>query len=133
IPLKGWSARRLISRLNSGGGSMTGLPSERSYTFSAPNCFFMAMPSSNIRLIQDPTSMPFLTLSDTATLDFLSPVLKRLEVDFTEVFRQEAGDAFFPDIYIQRGERRETPQHEQVERPDVAQLLGLRRPVHEVD
>src|SRR4030042_718728 len=130
MPGKGCSTRRLISALNSGGGSMMGLPSERSKTFSGPNCFFMAMPSSNMRRIQEPTSMPFLTLDDTDTFDFLSAHLESGQVDFTYFFRQPPDDALLPGRNIDRCEHREAPQHEDVESADVAELL---RPPGAVD
>src|SRR4030042_1154626 len=133
MPLKGWSARRLISRLNSGGGSMTGLPSERSYTFSGPNCFFMAMPSSNIRLIHDPTTMPFLTLSDTDTFDFLSAQLKCFQVDFKDILRHAPGDAVFPDFNIQRREHGKTAQHVDIKSPYVTQFFSSFIAVDEID
>src|SRR4030067_1418874 len=133
MPGKGFSTRRLSSRLNSGGGSMTGLPSERSMTFSAPNCCFMAMPSSNIRLIHDPTSMPFLTLADTDTFDFLSSRFERVEVYLADILRHAPGDALPPGIRLKGSEHGKAPQHEGIERPDVAQLPGPPRAVDEVD
>ena len=57
---------RRSSSKNSGGGCMIGLPSERSKTFSSPNCCLRTMPSSNIRRIHEPCSMNCLIFFDTA-------------------------------------------------------------------
>src|SRR4030042_5439413 len=122
MPGKGCSTRRLISALNSGGGSMMGLPSERSKTFSGPNCFFMAMPSSNMRRIQEPTSMPFLTLDDTDTFDFLSAHLESGQVYLAYLFREPPADALFPDRRVEGGEDGEAAQHKDIKGAGIAEL-----------
>ena len=57
IPGDGLSAIRFSSAKNSGGGSMTGFPRDRSNTASAPYFWLRAMPSSNILRIHEPCTM----------------------------------------------------------------------------
>ena len=67
-------AIRRISATNSLGGSITGLPSERSNTFSAPCFCVSSVPTSNIRLIHPPSCIDRRVLFDTA---ILAPVVPK--------------------------------------------------------
>lgn len=64
-----------------------------------------------------------LTFSDTDTFDFLSSAVKCGKVDLPDLLRQAIGDAFMPDTDWERHKERGAAEHEDVERPDISQLL----------
>ena len=72
VPAVGLSDIFLSSSKNRSGGSTTGLPSDRSKTFSSPCCCLRAMPSSNILRIQEPRSMRVLIFFETAMMRTLT-------------------------------------------------------------
>ncbi len=73
-----------------------------------------------------------LTLSDMDTFNFLSAVVKGGEVDLPYLFRKTIGNAFLPDTDLEGQEERGAAEHENVERPDIAQLFRLVCAIDEV-
>ena len=71
-----------------------------------------------------------LTLSDTDTFKFLSAVVKGGEVYLPDLLRKTIGNTLLPDTDFKRQEGRGAAEHENVERPDIAQLF---RPICAID
>ena len=87
IPGVGLAAMPRSASRNSGGGSMTGLPRDRSKTLSSPSFSRSAMPSSNILRIQEPCSMKRLTFLEIAmrTLHHREDTMERAGVSKARV------------------------------------------------
>src|SRR4030042_7153167 len=94
------------SFLNSGGGSMPGVPMERSKTLSSPWCFLRSVPSSNILRIHDPSAMRFLTLSDTGMGHLLPAFIEGNHVYFQYFRRQLLGNAILPNFDVDGNKKR---------------------------
>jgi hypothetical protein len=89
--------------LNLGGGSRFGLPKLKSNTFSAPYFAFLAIPSSNIFLIQDDFSMDAWIFFDTDM--GLPPSIPAHTITVLETVVKEFGEKAFGPIHARSSER----------------------------